>query len=89
MQEIVTRVRGMCIESMKMKAKRKLNSESIAKGPKAKSSWMERISEFALDITSPLAVRSKKENDSFVRCLKINDLSWVSIRYAVLNSKNL
>jgi hypothetical protein len=38
MQEIVTRVRGTCIESMKMKAKKKLKIESIAKGPKAKSS---------------------------------------------------
>tara|TARA_Y100001936_G_C16061177_1_gene664201 strand:- start:56 stop:172 length:117 start_codon:yes stop_codon:yes gene_type:complete len=38
MQEIVTRVRGTCMESMKTKAKRKLNIESIAKGPKAKSS---------------------------------------------------
>ena len=57
------------MESMKMRAKKKLSNESIAKGPKAKSSWIERISELALEITSPLAIRSKKENESLVRCL--------------------
>jgi hypothetical protein len=69
MQETVTRVRGRWMESMKIRASKKLSIESIAKGPKAKSSWMERISELALEITSPLAILSKKENESLVRCL--------------------
>jgi len=56
--DTVTSARGTWMLSMNPKAIRKLIAERPASGPKARSSWMERMSELARDMTSPPATRS-------------------------------
>ena len=58
MVETATRVSGTWMVSMNPTASTKLSIDSPANGPNASSSWMERMSELAREITSPAATRS-------------------------------
>ena len=58
MVDTVSRARGTWMPSMKPNAIRKLTAERPASGPKARRSWMERMSELAREMTSPAATRS-------------------------------
>ena len=53
-----SRVSGTWMLSMNPTASTKLSIESPASGPKASSSWIERMSELAREMTSPAAIRS-------------------------------
>ena len=58
MVDTVTRASGTWMLNMKARAMVKLAMDRAARGPKARSSWMDRMSELAREMTSPAATRS-------------------------------